>query len=586
MRAFRSLRAAAVLQHQNGASAASLTAAAAARCHYAPARSLLCAAEDAAASLPPLCQDGHLVAWSGFTGVGYPKAMPLALLAHVRRRAEKEAAEAKRTGPRALHLPRLTLLSGASTGTEPEDAWAEAGLFAFRAPYQGAPKLMRAINKGSVLFADAHLSKFCDGIMGDTYSRALPPYALNLRYGDPAVTGRPLPPQRTDGRLDLAVVEATAIDAHGGIILSHAVGATPELLHKADNIIIELNSALPDLTGFHDLVPATALSAPGQPLPLTHVGQRIGTTSLAVDWSRVRAVVATAAVDVVAQGTAPDEVSERISSHMLDFFAHEVRRGRIPANLPPIQSGIGNIANAVVAGLGTGGFRDLNVWSEVVQDSFIPLIKNGQVIVASTASLKLSESAQKEFKDNLEFFKDKIVLRQQAISNCPELIHRLGVLCLNTPVEVDIYGHANSTCVLGSRMVHGLGGSGDFLRHARLNVLHTPSIRASKSDPEGISCIVPMVSHVDHTEHDVDVICTEQGLADLRGLAPRERARHIIHHCAHPTYKPLLMDYLEQAERRPGAAQHEPHMIECALQMHGNLQANDTMKVKQWNKAK
>ena len=37
-----------------------------------------------------------------------------------------------------------------------------------------------------------------------------------------------------------------------------------------------------------------------------------------------------------------------------------------------------------------------------------------------------------------------------------------------------------------------------------------------------ISAIVPLVSHADHTEHDVDVIVTEQGYADIRGLAPRK----------------------------------------------------------------
>lgn len=47
-----------------------------------------------------------------------------------------------------------------------------------------------------------------------------------------------------------------------------------------------------------------------------------------------------------------------------------------------------------------------------------------------------------------------------------------------------------------------------------------------------------MVSHVDHTEHDVDILVTEQGLADLRGLAPRERARAIIDNCVHLTIAP------------------------------------------------
>lgn len=81
---------------------------------------------------------------------------------------------------------------------------------------------------------------------------------------------------------------------------------------------------------------------------------------------------------------------------------------------------------------------------------------------------------------------------------------------MNTPLEVDLYAHANSTCALGSRMLNGLGGSGDFLRNAKYSIMNTPSMRPTKTDPTRISCIVPMCSHVDQTEHDLDVIVTEQ----------------------------------------------------------------------------
>jgi succinyl-CoA:acetate CoA-transferase len=76
-----------------------------------------------------------------------------------------------------------------------------------------------------------------------------------------------------------------------------------------------------------------------------------------------------------------------------------------------------------------------------------------------------------------------------------------------------------------------------------------------------ISCIVPMVSHVDHTEHDVHVIVTEQGLADLRGLPPRRRAQKIIDHCAHPDYRPALQDYLDRAVATAGVGKHTPHLL-------------------------
>ena len=264
----------------------------------------------------------------------------------------------------------------------------------------------------------------------------------------------------------------------------------------------------------------------------------------------------------------------------------------------------------------------MEVWSEVVQDAFIPLMLNGKVKSASTASLRLSSGMMKTFVKNVDQFKNKLVIRPQAVrenthtdrhreavrntqticslltcsllfsclflqmSNSPELIQRLGVVAMNTPLEVDIYAHANSTNALGSKMIHGIGGSGDFMRHARLSVMHTPSVRKSPNGQvDGISCLVPFATHVDHTEHDIDVLVTEQGLADVRGLAPRERARLIIDKCAHPTYKQQLMDYLTLAEAQcdKTKSSHQPHILNCAFQMHRNLQLYGDMKIKKWD---
>jgi succinyl-CoA:acetate CoA-transferase len=84
-----------------------------------------------------------------------------------------------------------------------------------------------------------------------------------------------------------------------------------------------------------------------------------------------------------------------------------------------------------------------------------------------------------------------------------------------------------------------------------------------------------MVSHVDHTEHDVDVLVTEQGLADLRGLDPRERAETIIRQCAHPDYRGMLSDYLARAEREPG---HIPVLPEESGSFHLRFRRSGSMK--------
>ena len=110
---------------------------------------------------------------------------------------------------------------------------------------------------------------------------------------------------------------------------------------------------------------------------------------------------------------------------------------------------------------------------------------------------------------------------------------------MNTAIEADIYGNVNSTHIMGTRMMNGIGGSNDFARGGFLSIFMTSSTTKNGD----ISCIVPMCAHVDHTEHDVCVIISEQGVADLRCLTAYERADKIIANCAHPNYKKQLWDY-------------------------------------------
>jgi acetyl-CoA hydrolase len=231
-----------------------------------------------------------------------------------------------------------------------------------------------------------------------------------------------------------------------------------------------------------------------------------------------------------------------------------------------------------------GPFTGLQIWSEVVQDSMLEQLESGKMSFASSSGLALSNVGFKRLYDNWDRYKDKLVLRPQQVSNGAELIRRLGVIAMNTPIELDIYGHANSTHANGSRLINGIGGSGDYNRNSYFSILHTPSARPSKGDPTGISTIVPMVTHVDHTEHDTSVFVTEQGLADLRGLCPIDRAQTIIDRCAHPDYRPILQDYLDRAKQEclPKAAGHMPHMLFKVFRMHQNLVEKGTMKLGSW----
>jgi len=360
------------------------------------------------------------------------------------------------------------------------------------------------------------------------------------------------------------VIEVAGILPDGRLIPSSSVGNNKTWLDQADAIILEVNTSQnPALEGMHDIYYGTELPPYRIPIPMVHPGDRIGEPYLRCDPAKVIAVVQTDLPDRSSHFTPPDETSQRIAGHIIEFLQQEVKAGRLPADLLPLQSGVGNIANAVLEGLNDGPFRNLTAFTEVLQDGMLDMLRSGTLSMASATALSLSDDAMDEFNANIEFYRERIVLRSQEMSNHPELIRRLGLIAMNAMIEADIYGNVNSTHVMGSSMMNGIGGSGDFARNAYLSIFMTPSVAKGGS----ISCIVPMVSHVDHTEHDVQVIVTEQGLADLRGLSPTQRARLIVERCAHPDYRPALLDYMDRAQR-DSSGQHTPHLLDEALSWH------------------
>ena len=371
----------------------------------------------------------------------------------------------------------------------------------------------------------------------------------------------------------LAVVEVAGILEDGRLVPSSSVGNNKTWLDQADKVILEVNSWHPEgLEGMHDIYYGTQRPPHRKPIPMEQPGDRIGSPYLHVDPAKVMAVVETHLPDRNTAFAAPDEMSSRIAAHILDFLSHEVDKGRLPPNLLPLQSGVGNIANAVLSGLNTGPFDNLTGYTEVLQDGMLEMLKSGKLTMASATALSLSPAGMEEFLSNLDFYRQRIVLRPQEISNHPEVIRRLGIISMNGMIEADLYGNVNSTHIMGTRIMNGIGGSGDFARNAYLSIFMTPSTAKGGA----ISCIVPMVSHVDHTEHDVQVIVTEQGLADLRGLSPKKRAELVIERCAHPDYRPGLRDYYQRACRSaPG--QHTPHLLGEALSWHQRYLADGRM---------
>ena len=416
-----------------------------------------------------------------------------------------------------------------------------------RLPHQSDPTCRRQINAGEMQYTDMHLSNVAQFVWFGFL-----------------------------GKLDVAVIEVAGILPDGRLIPSSSVGNNKTWLDQADKIILEVNSLQnAGLEGMHDIYYGTRLPPRRVPIPLTQPGERIGEAYLTCDLSKVIAVVHTRQPDRNSAFAAPDEKSKRIAAHIIEFLQEEVNLGHLPAELLPLQSGVGNIANAVLAGLDAGPFKNLTAYTEVLQDGMLDMLRSGTLAMASATALSFNPDALADFNQNIDFYRQRIVLRPQEISNHPEVVRRLGVIAMNAMIEADIYGNVNSTHIMGSSIMNGIGGSGDFARKAYLSFFMTPSVAKNGA----ISCIVPMVSHVDHTEHDVEIVVPEQGLADLRGLSQTQRARLIIEKCAHPDFRPALRDYFERS-LAGASGKHTPHLLEEALSWHSrHLETGDMLPV-------
>lgn len=502
------------------------------RVHCEAALAKITTAEAAA----DLIKDGMNIGVSGFTPSGYPKAVPLAL------------AEKAKTKPL-----KINLWTGASVGPEIDSVLTQAGVIARRLPYQTNKDMRNAINAGKIAYTDLHLSHV----------------AQMARYGF----------MYGGGDVDVAIIEACVIkdlgDGKIGIVPTTSMGNSSSWVQSAKKVIIEVNVTQPvELEGMHDsYVP---LDPPyRKAIPLEKPEDIIGTPYIPCELSKVAAIVPCDVTDKVRALGTIDADAEAMGKNLVEFFKQEVAAGRLPKNLLPLQSGVGSVANAVINGLVNSDFTDLTVFTEVVQDGMFDLIDAGKLRIASGTALSPSPDCLKKFYANLEKYKKHLILRPQEIANSPELARRLGVIAMNTAIEVDIYGNVNSTHICGTKLMNGIGGSGDYARNGYLTVFFTTSLAKGGA----ISSVVPFCAHVDHTEHDVDVIVSELGVADLRGLSPKERARVIIDKVANPKYQPLLKDYFERACKECGNSQ-TPHILSEAFSFHDRFVKTGTMEVK------
>jgi acetyl-CoA hydrolase len=470
---------------------------------------------------------GDLVGFSGFSAAATPKAVPAAIA--------RKAAAAHQNGNEF----RIRVLTGANGGPTLDEVLAESDALGWRCPYQAAKLTRDRINQLKVEYIDVPLSQV----------------GQSLSYG-------------FFGELNCAVVEATEITADGRLYLSTSIGIIPTLLHEAKKVIIEINDRQhPRLRELTDVYRVPDNSR--EPLNIRSPLDRIGVDHARVDPAKVVGIVLTSEFDKTTPFTPPDKVSEAIAGHVVEFLLAERRRGNLPADLPPIQAGVGNIGNAVLAGFDLHPqFPTFYMYTELIQDSVVDLLVNEKVKGASASSLGTTTKKLQMVFENMDFFAKRIVLRPSELSNSPEIIRRLGVIGLNTAIDFDIYGNVNSTHLNGTSVMNGIGGSGDFASNCRMAIFMAPSIRKDGK----ISSVVPMCTHVDNNEHAVHVLVTEQGVADLRGLDPMRRAKCIIDNCAHPAYRDYLRDYIQKSE-----IGHIPHDLRRAFELYNNFADHGSM---------
>lgn len=486
-----------------------------------------------AAEAAALIKNGENIGLSGFTPAGTAKAVTkeLAKIAL----AEHEAGREFKVG----------LFTGASTGQSTDGDLSNAQAIRYRAPYTTNVDFRKHVNAGEIAYNDIHLSQM----------------AQELRYG-------------FMGQVDWAILEVCDIDEGETTCkayLTAAGGISPTVARLAKHVILEHNKFhSPEAKYLHDVY--EPLDPPyRKAIPIEHVNDRIGATCVEIDAKKIVGVVECDIPDEARAFKDADPITDQIGHNVARFLVNDMKRGIIPPTFLPLQSGVGSTANAILGALGHDkSVPDFNIYTEVLQDSVVGMMLEGRVKEASACSLTVSNDCLRQIYDNMGYFKEHLILRQSEISNSPEVIRRLGVIAINTAIEVDIYGNANSTHISGTRMMNGIGGSGDFERNAYISIFTCPSTAKGGL----ISSVVPFVSHQDHSEHDVNVIVTEQGVADLRGKSPAQRAHEIIENCAHPDYRPLLRDYLRIAKRGQTC-----HNLPAAFAMHDSLARKGDMRL-------
>lgn len=481
-----------------------------------------------------MIKDGDNLALSGFTPNGNPKAI-------FRELSQRAVREHEAGNPFAVGI-----FTGASSCQSVEGDMAKAHAIKFRAPFSTNEDFRKHVNLEEIDYEDMHLGHMAE----------------RMRHG-------------FYGEMDWAVIEVSDYEEVNGVCrayLTSAGGIVTTAARLAKRVILEHNVFHnPNSKFLHDTYEPDDNRIGRKPIPVLAPYDRVGENYVAIDPKKIVGVIESCIPEEARAFKAVDEFTSKMGMYVADFLVSDMKRGHIPPEFLPIQSGVGATGNAVLAALGgNANIPRFNVYSEVVQDAAIHWMLEGKIIDASATAMTVTNEALKQVYDNMDYFSRHLTIRQSEVANSPEVIRRLGVIALNTAIECDLYGNENSSHLSAAKLMNGIGGSCDYERNGYISIFTTPSIAKGGK----ISAIVPMCTHVDSTEHDVDVIVTEQGVADLRGKGPRRRAEEVIECCAHPDYKPILREYLRIADKG-----HERQSLTAAFALHDTLKRKGDMRL-------
>ncbi len=486
-----------------------------------------------------LITHGDTLGVGGFGPAGSPKCITPAIAAKAR--AEHEAGRPF----------RVNIVTGASIGASTDGELANADAIDRRLPFSVNADLRKAFNSGKVRYTDLSLSD----------------NASHLRQG-------------ITGDIDWGIIEACDIQEVRGklrIYLTAGFGSAPTVCRLAKKgLFVEVNTwHSTRIIGMHDIY---EIEDPWlrTPVRITQPVELIGLPYIELEPEKITGIVECHLPDEGRSMTPATPVTDQIGQNVADFLVANIKSGLINGHKLILQSGVGSGANAVLGALGKAKeVPNFYIYTEVFQEEPLRLMREGRIISASTGALTITSEHLTELYANMNEFRGRLVLRPSEISNCPEIIARLGICSLNTAIEVDIYGHVNSTKIGGTYMMNGVGGSADFTNNAMITMFTC----GSTTKDGKISSIVPFCSHIDHTEHYVDCVITEYGVADLRNKCATEKAEALIE-IAHPDYRPLLRDYQRIATTRGG---HTPHILSAAFAMHDTFRRKGDMRLTDWS---